>query len=220
MVIFEDVFVPWERVFLCGEIGFVPVIAERFMRLHSAHGGSCKSGFLDLIIGASQLAVEYTGLKGLPNIRQNIIEMIKVNETARACSIAAAVTGKEEPLGSGVYLPSYFGHVGKVEGSDGFWEVLKLAGDIAGALVVTMPSEKDLRNEETRGYVEKYFKAAAPAENRLRIAKFLQNWVAGLHGVASWHGGASPQFHRTLLYYAVNLEEKKRLAKELAGIRS
>jgi 4-hydroxybutyryl-CoA dehydratase/vinylacetyl-CoA-Delta-isomerase len=70
MVIFEDVFVPWERVFLCGEIGFVPVIAERFLRLHSAHSGSCKSGFLDLIIGASQLVTEYTGLKGLPNIRQ------------------------------------------------------------------------------------------------------------------------------------------------------
>jgi len=219
MVVFDDVFVPWERVFFCGEVDFIPDFFNRFFRLHGAHcSGGCKPGWVDLIIGASQLIIEYSGLQHLPHIREDLVEMIRLNETLYACSIAAALTGREEPEGSGVYIPSYLAQTGKIAGTTGFWEIMKLAGDIAGALVVTMPSERELENPETKGYIEKYLKAAAPAKDRLRIAKFLQHWVAGLHGVATWHGGMSPQYHREILYQGVNLEEKKSLAKALAGI--
>ena len=222
MVVFDNVFVPWERVFFCGEVDFVPVVADRFLRVHGTNcSGGCKTGWIDLIIGACQLIIEYSGLHPFPHIRDDIIEIIRLQETTRACSIAAAVTGAEEPAGSGVYIPSHLAQAGKIGGTEGFWEIMKRAGDIASSLVVTMPSEKEFKNPETKGYIEKYLKAVAPAQERLRIAKFLQNWVAGLHGVATWHGGISPQFHRECLYYSYsgNLEENKKLARDLAGIK-
>lgn len=81
-----------------------------------------------------------------------------------------------------------------------------------------MPSELELENTETAHYVKKFLKAAAPAELRLRIAKFIQNWCAGLHGAGTWHGAGSPQAQKMALYALTDLEKKKKLAKNLAGI--
>lgn len=220
MMIFEDVFIPWERVFLCGETEFTGKLISRFAKIHRMNcGGACKVGFADIIIGASLLASEFSGTDKVPHIREMVTEMVRHSEAAHACTIAAAVKGREEPNGSGVFMPDdMFGNVAKITTAYGFWQIMALAGDIAGGLVVTAPSLKDLRNEETRPYVEKYLAAAAPAEKRLRINKVLQNWTAGLHGPGTWHGAGSPQAQKIALYRSANLEEKKKIAREIAGL--
>lgn len=220
MMIFEDVFIPWERVFLCGETEFTGKVISRFAKIHRMNcGGACKVGFADIIIGASLLASEYAGTDKVPHIREMVTEMVRHSEAAHACTIAAAVKGCEEPSGSGVFTPDdMFGNVAKITTAYGFWQIMALAGDIAGGLVVTAPSMKDLKNEETRPYLEKYLAAAAPAEKRLRISKVLQNWTAGLHGPGTWHGAGSPQAQKIALYRSANLEEKKDIAREIAGI--
>lgn len=221
IMVFDDVFVPWERVFVCGETRYSGRLIARFAKTHRMNcGGACKVGFIDLIIGAAQLAAEYSGVQKVPHIVEKITDMIRISETCRACTIAAALKGTEEPAGSGFYLPNdVFGNVAKLTAADGFWEVLKWVGDIAGGMAVTMPSEEELNNPVSGPYVRKFMGASAPAELRLRLAKFVQNWCAGLHGAGTWHGAGSPQAQKMVLYALTDLEEKKRLAKNLAGIR-
>jgi 4-hydroxybutyryl-CoA dehydratase / vinylacetyl-CoA-Delta-isomerase len=220
LVVFDNVFVPNENVFMCGEAEFAGRLIQRFAKTHRMNcGGACKVGFADIIIGAAQLAVEYAGTEKAPHIREAITHMIRISEASHACAIAAAVKGKEEPPGSAVFMPDdLFGNVAKISTAHGFWQIMALAGDIAGGLVVTMPSFQELKNPATKGYVEKYLKAAAPAEKRMRITKVLQNWTAGLHGPGTWHGAGSTQAQMISLLRAANLEEKKRIAKKIAGL--
>jgi 4-hydroxybutyryl-CoA dehydratase/vinylacetyl-CoA-Delta-isomerase len=108
------------------------------------------------------------------------------------------------------------GNIAKLNTNDGFWEVMVLAGDIAGGVVATMPSEKDLENPETMEYVAKYLKAAAPAKERMRMARFLQNWVAGLHGVSTYQGSGPNQSEYVSIYRVADLASKKQMALDLA----
>ncbi len=220
LMVFDNVFVPYENVFMCGEVEFAGPLVQRFAKTHRMNcGGACKVGFADIIIGAAQLAAEYTGVDKAPHIREALTKMIHLAAASHACAIAAAIKGQEEPSGSGVYMPDdLFGNVAKLSTAHGFWEIMALAGDIAGGLVVTMPSFKELKNPATKDYVLKYLQAAAPAEKRMRITKVLQNWTAGLHGPGTWHGAGSPQAQMISLYRAANLEEKKKIAKRIAGI--
>jgi len=221
LMVFDDVFVPWERVFLCGEVDYTRDLIARFAKVHRMNcGGACKVGFADLIIGASRLMADYNGIAAAPHVMEKLTQMVAIRETSHACAIAAALKGREEPEGSGIWLPDdVYGNAAKLNTGHGFWELMKLAGDIAGGLAVTTPHEKDLENPETRGYVEKYLKAAVPAAQRLRLAKFLQNWVAGLHGVGTWHGAGPSQAQMLTLYRLTDFEAKSKMAKELAGLK-
>ena len=221
MIVFDNVFGPWEWVFVCGETDYAQMLLLRFAKQHRMTcGGSCKAGFMDLIIGATQTLIEYLGLDRAPMIRQQITEMIKVREISYGCTVAAAYKGEEEPKGSGFYLPNdALGNAAKLNTCEGFWEVMKWAGDIAGGFVVTMPSEKDLENPVTKPLIEKYLKTRGSAQDRMRMTRFLQNWIAGLHGVGTWHGAGPRQNQMMMLYRDTDLEKKKQMAKELAGLK-
>jgi len=220
VMVFDNVFIPWERVFLCGETKYCGRLIARFAKTHRMNcGGACKVGFADLIIGATQLLAEYSGVQKAPHIVDKITDMIRISETARACTVAAALKGRQEPAGSGFYMPDdVYGNAAKLTIADGFWEIMKWAGDIGGGLAVTMPSELDLENPATSDYVSKFLKTAAPAKDRLRMAKFIQNWCAGLHGAGTWHGAGSPMAQKMALYGLADLEKKKALAKNLARL--
>lgn len=219
LIVFDRVFVPWERVFMCGEIEYTQRFITRFAKTHRMNcGGACKVGFMDLIIGATQLIAEYNGLPRVSHIAQKITRMLQLNDTSLACATTAAYMGREEPPGSGVFMPDEaMSNIAKLNTNDGFWEVMALAGDIAGGVSVTMPSERELENPETRDYVAKYLGAAVPAHKRMRILRFLQNWVAGLHGVGTYQGSGPSQNQIMVLYRIADLESKKRMAEELAN---
>lgn len=220
MVIFDDVFVPWERVFLCGELQFVSKLREASARLHSTCEGACKTGWLDLMIGAAQIMAECNGIEAVPHIQMDIAHMIKVREVCHALAIAAVAKATEEPAGSGVFLPNLnFARMAKVYSSQGFWEAIEKAADVCGGIVATMPSEKELKNPETSGYVKKYLAAASPADRRLRIARFLQNWVCGLHGASTWQGGGAPNGMLMAAYNSADFKKYKMLAEKLAGLK-
>ena len=116
MVIFDNVFVPWERVFHCGEVQYSGKLVARFARTHRMTcGGTCKVGFMNQIIGASKLIQEYKGLEKVSHINEQITEMVVLRETGRACGQAAARQGEEEPPGFGVFLPDeLMGNVAKL----------------------------------------------------------------------------------------------------------
>ena len=220
-MVFDNVFIPWERVFLCGETKYCARMVTRFAKAHRMNcGGACKVGFADLVIGGTVLAAEYTGVDKVPHIQEKIIDMVRYSETSHACAIAAAMRGREEPKGSGVFLPDdLFGNAAKLNIAHGFWEIIKNAGDIGGGLVVTMPRLKDLEDPEVGPMLKKAFAAAATADKRLKVAKFLQHWSAGLHGTGTWHGAGAPQTQRFMISVLTDFDAKKKMAKKIMGMK-
>ena len=223
MVVFDNVFVPWERVFHCGESKYSGKFVSRFARTHRMTcGGTCKVGFMNQIIGACKLVQEYKGLDKVAHINEQITEMVVLRETGRACGLAAAQMGSEDPPGSGVFLPDeVMGNVSKLNICNAFWRTMALAGDIGGGLVVTMPSLKELKNPETRAYVEEFFSFGSdePTENILKVHKLLQHWTAGMHGVGTWHGAGPVMAQKIMLQRIVNFDHEKELVKNTLNLK-
>lgn len=223
MVIFDNVFVPWDRVFHCGEYKYSGKFVTRFARTHRMTcGGTCKVGFMSQIIGAARLIQEYKGLEKVAHVNDQLTEMIVLRETGRACGLAAANRGTEEPAGSGVYLPDeLMGNVAKLNICNAFWRVMALAGDIGGGLIVTMPSLKELKNPEVKDYVREFYSFGSdePTENILKVHKLLQHWTAGQHGVATWHGAGPVMAQKIMVQRIVNLDREKDLVRQTLNLK-
>ena len=223
LVVFDDVFVPWDRVFHCGEYQYSVKFVTRFARTHRMTcGGTCKVGFMNQIIGASKLIQEYKGLEKAAHINEELAEMVVLRETGRACGMAAAYKGAEEPEGSGVFLPDeLMGNVSKLNVCNAFWRVMALAGDIGGGLIVTLPSLKELKNPEVKDYVEEFYSFGSdePTENIMKVHKLLQNWTAGLHGVGTWHGAGPVMAQKIMLQRVIDYGREKELVKRTLNLK-
>ena len=223
IVVFDDVFVPWDRVFHCGEYKYSVKLVTRFARTHRMTcGGTCKVGFMNQIIGASKLIQEYKGLEKAAHINEELAEMVVLRETGRACGMAAAYKGSEEPEGSGVFLPDeLMGNVSKLNVCNAFWRVMALAGDIGGGLIVTLPSLKELKNPEVKDYVEEFYSFGSdePTENIMKVHKLLQNWTAGLHGVGTWHGAGPVMAQKIMLQRVIDYGREKELVKRTLNLK-
>jgi len=223
LVIFDNVFVPWDRVFHCGEVKYSAKFVTRFAKTHRMTcGGTCKVGFMNQIIGACSLIQEYKGLEKVSHINDQLTEMVVLRETGRACGMAAAIKGKEDPPGSGVYLPDeVMGNVAKLNICNSFWRVMALAGDIGGGLVVTMPSLKELKNPEVKDYVSEFYSFGSdePTENIMKVHKLLQNWTAGQHGVGTWHGAGPVMAQKIALQRVVKFDREKNIVKQTLNLK-
>lgn len=232
LVVFDNVFIPNEYVFLNGETEFAGMLVERFAGYHRQSYGGCKVGVGDVIIGAAALAADYNGANRASHIKDKLIEMTHLNETLYCCGIACSTEGYETKAGN-YQIDLLLANVCKQNVTRFPYEIVRLAEDIAGGLMVTMPSEKDFksdkvvgRNGETIGEIcNKYF-AASPTcttEERMRILRFLENICLGASAVGyrteSMHGAGSPQAQRIMISRQGNIEAKKELAKAIAGIK-
>ena len=222
LVIFDNVFVPWDRVFMHGEYDFSGQLVEDFAAYHR-QSYACKVGVGDVLIGAAQTAAEYNGVASASHIRDKIVEMNQLNETLYCGCVACASEGHKEP--SGTYnVDVLLANVHKQNVTRFPYEIARLAQDIAGGLMVTMPSNEDLKSPETGKWLEKYLRACSdiPTENRMRILRLIENITLGTAAVGylteSMHGAGSPQAQRIMISRRVNLEEKQRAAKKLCGI--
>jgi 4-hydroxybutyryl-CoA dehydratase/vinylacetyl-CoA-Delta-isomerase len=223
LMVFDDLFIPWENVLMCGEYEFSGALVERFAGYHRQSYGGCKVGVGDVLIGAAALAADYNGAAKASHLKDKLIEMIHLNETLYSSGIACSAEGA--PTASGTYLIDLMlANVCKQNVTRFPYEIARLAEDIAGGLMVTMPSEKDLRNPEIGPVVEKYFKGieSVPTEYRMRILRLIENLTLGTAAVGyrteSMHGAGSPQAQRIMISRQGNLEKKKELAKTIAGI--
>lgn len=223
LMVFDKVFIPWDDVFMCGEYEFSGSLVERFAGYHRQSYGGCKVGVGDVLIGAAALAVEYNGVEKASHIKDKLIEMIHLNETLYSCGIACSAEGKKTASGNYI-IDLLLANVCKQNITRLPYEIARLAEDIAGGLMVTMPSEQDLRHPEIGKVVEKYFKGVAniPMESRMRILRLIENLTLGTAAVGyrteSMHGAGSPQAQRVMIARQGNLTAKKELAKVIAGI--
>ncbi|KGK88837.1 4-hydroxyphenylacetate 3-hydroxylase family protein [Clostridium sp. HMP27] len=224
LTIFDNVFVPNDRIFLNGETEFAGMLVERFAGYHRQSYGGCKVGVGDVLIGATALAADYNGAHKASHVKDKLIEMTHLNETLYACGIACSAEGSKTESGNYI-IDLLLANVCKQNVTRFPYEIARLAEDIAGGLMVTMPSEKDYRSPEVGHYIEKYLKgvSSVPLENRMRILRLIENLTLGTAAVGyrteSMHGAGSPQAQRIMIARQSNLAHKKALAKAIARIK-
>lgn len=223
VILFNDVLVPWKRVFMCGEYRFTGALVERFAGYHRQSYGGCKSGMGDVLIGAAQAVAKYHGLEKVSHIREKIIDMIHLNETLYACGVACSAEGK--PTASGTYLIDLMlANVCKLNVTRFPYEIARLGQDIAGGLLVTLPSDQDFASPEVGPYLNKYLKGvdAYRTDCRQRMLRLIENLTMGAGAVAylteSMHGAGSPQAQRIMIGRLANLDHKEQLAKKIACV--
>ncbi len=222
LIVFDDVFVPWQRVFMFREYEFAGQLVEQFASYHR-QSYACKVGVGDVLIGAVQTAAEYNGIAKASHVKDKIIEMNHLNETLYCGCIACASEGHREPSGTWL-VDTLLANVHKQNVTRFPYEIARLAQDIAGGLVVTCPSEDDLKSPDVGKWVEKYFRGASSAstESRMRILRLIENLTLGTAAVGylteSMHGAGSPQAQRIMISRLVDMKSKQETAKNLAGI--
>ena len=222
-MVFDDVFVPWENVFMCGEIEFSGALVERFAGFHRQSYGGCKVGVGDVLIGAAATAADMNGAAKASHIKDKLIEMTHLNETLFSCGLACSYEGVKMPAGN-FQIDMLLANVCKQNVTRFPYEIARLAEDIAGGLMVTMPSAQDLADEKIGPIVEKFLvgQCDTPTIDRMRILRLVENLTLGTAAVGyrteSMHGAGSPQAQRIMIARQSNIDHKKELAKALAGV--
>lgn len=220
LVVFDDVFVPNEHVFMAGEHEFSGMLVERFASYHRQNYGGCKAGVSDVIVGGSYSLAQAHGVQDASHVKDKLTEMVHLAETLYCGSIACSSEGA--PTKSGAYMVDpLLANVTKQNVTRLIYEICRLSQDIAGGIVATLPSQKDFRNEKIGKYVEKYMrgKEGVSAEERARLVRLIENLSGGTALIESMHGAGSPQAQRIMIFRQGNLPLKAEYAKVLAGIK-
>ncbi|WP_018086917.1 4-hydroxyphenylacetate 3-hydroxylase family protein [Desulfurispora thermophila] len=223
LTIFDNVFVPWERVFLCGETQFAGQLAIQFANYHRHSYTGCKPAFTDVLMGATALVAEYNGVAKAPHVRDKLADMVAVAELVYGTGIAAAV--KAHRAASGSYVPNFvYTNVARYHAGVNVYHEHEILADIAGGLPATLPPEGDFLNPETRDLLNKYImrNPAISADNVHRCFRLCSDLLcsahAGISQVAGIHGGGSPIMEKIAIMGMYDIEAKKKIAKRLAGI--
>jgi len=223
LVVFDNVFVPEERIFMKGEYSYAGRLIELFAAHHRASYGGCKVGVGDVLIGATAALAELQGTANASHVKDKLAEMIHLNETLHAAALASALKGQRTP--SGAYgIDPLLANVCKLNVTRFPFEITRLAQDIAGGLLVTMPSLDDRQHPEIGAYVRKYIgcKSEEEAEKRMQLLRLIENMTMGAGAVSylteSIHGAGSPQAQKIMITRLADLESKKACAYHLCGI--
>lgn len=223
MVIFENVFVPWERVFMYREYEFAGMLVERFAAFHRQSYGGCKVGVGDVLIGAVSNVLDYHGINNASHAKDKVVEMIHLNETMYCCGMACSQEGK--PTVSGSYIVDLMlANVCKLNVTRCPYEIARIAEDLAGGLMVTLPPEAELQNPAISEYIHKYLNTSenVSTETRIKMLRLIENLTMGSGAVAyrteSMHGAGSPQAMKVMINRQANIDEKKEFAKKIARV--
>ena len=223
MIIFDNVFIPNEMIFMQGEYEYASMLVERFTCYHR-RSYVCKTGLGDVLIGASAAIADYNGVANASHIKDKLVEMTHLNETIFGTGIASSFQSHKTTAGN-YQNDDMLANVCKHNVTRFPYELGRLAQDIAGGLMVTMPSEQDFRSPEAGPLLEKYLKGrkGVSTENRVRVLRLIENMTLGRNAVGylteSMHGAGSPQAQRIQIARQMQLEYKKKLAKNLANVK-
>lgn len=222
LVVFEDVFIPWDHVLMDGEVEFAQSLVARFTTYHRA-SYVCKTGLGDVLIGAAAQVADYNGAQAASHIRDKLVEMTHLNETIYSSAIASSHEGQMLRSGACIH-DTMLANICKHNVTRHPFEIARLAQDLAGGLMATMPAEQDFDDEVTGPLLRKYLRGRAdvPTEFRQRILRLIENMTLGRNAVGylteSMHGAGSPQAQRIQIARGMDLDRKKELARALAGI--
>ena len=220
--LFDRVEVPWERVFLAGEWA---AVAPMLVNYTSQHRHTCigaRAGFGDLLIGAGALATEANGLDldDHYNLRDSMIELIKIVEGFFACGVAASVYGEASAAGNVTPEP-VFANIGKLLLATQIYDMHRLAHHVSGGLIVALPGPDEDHNPATAGRLSEVLTARSdiPYAKRIEVARFIEDltasYQAGWYSVISLHGGGSPDAMKTEIFRNYPIGNKVDLVERL-----
>jgi 4-hydroxybutyryl-CoA dehydratase/vinylacetyl-CoA-Delta-isomerase len=222
LVVFDDVFIPWDHVFMDGEYEFAQDMVARFTAYHRA-SYVCKTGLGDVMVGAAAAIAQYNGADAASHVKDKLVEMTHLNETIYSSAIASSHEAKQ--LASGIYMnDAMLANVCKHNVTRFPFEIARLAQDLAGGLMVTLPSEADFDHEIAGPILKKYLagRADIPVEHRQRMLRLIENMTLGRNAVGylteSLHGAGSPQAQRIQILRGMEVDRKRGYAEALAGI--
>ena len=222
--VFDDVFIPWERVFMCGEWDFAGRLALIFAGYHRHSYCGCKPAVTDIIMGATALVAEYNGVGKAPHIQDELAELMMIAELVYASGIAAAMKGRQ--TSSGIYEPeALYSNTGRYLAGKNIYHEYDILAATAGGLPATLPFEQDWVNEETKKFLDKYMmrNPNVSPENQHRLFRFISDFSVsawgGVQQYAGVHGGGSPIMEKIGVRSQYDLEAKKQAVKYLAGIK-
>jgi len=224
MTVFEDVFVPNERIFLNGETQFAGAFALNFALFHRHSYTGCKPGIGDVIVGTTALLADYQNIAKQAHVKEKLAELISVAELVYAAGIASSV--KSIRSESGTQVPDIvYANVGRRHAGHNIYHEFNTLCDIAGGLPATLPLSKQYNSPVVGDFVKKYVtrRAGVSPENCWRAFALANDLLVGEYSsvifqVAGVHGGGSPIMEGIAIMGSYDLEAKVKLAKTLAGI--
>lgn len=223
VVVFDDVLVPWERVFMCGEYQSAGRLALLFANYHRHAYTGCKPGVTDVIMGFTELVAEQSGIEKASHVRHELAELIGIAELIFAAGVASSVHA--EKSSSGVMIPNaIYSNVGRRLAGENIYHEHNILVAISGGLPATLPFEDEFINGATAPFLDKYLarKKGVPTEDIHRCFRAISDLTCsgfgGVWQIAGVHGGGSPIMETIAILSNYNLAEKAQIAKFLAGI--
>jgi aromatic ring hydroxylase len=222
LTVFDDVFVPWERVFLNGEWDFAGPLALTFVQFHRFTAVSYKAPLLDFLVGAAELVAEANGIRRAAHVREKLVKLIAYAETVRALTKAAAWDCKL--LDGRIAVPDpVTTNMAKWYFANNFHQHVAYLQDIAGGLLVTGPAEEDVKNPETAGYISKYLggKKGIPTEDRLKLFNLIRDLttsdIGGYNEILSIHAEGSLEAQKLTIAMEYDTKPSVEYVKGLIG---
>jgi len=222
-VVFDDTFIPKERVFMCKEWEFSRRLALLFADSHRHSYSGCKPAVSDILCGTTLLVAEANNIERIAHVRAKISEFAGGAELAYAAGIASALYG--ERTSSGTFFPNViYANVGRRLMGETIYHEFNILTEIAGGLSVTLPFEDEFISKGTKPWLDKYImrNPKVPPEVAHRIWRLVENLsaspMAAWYEIAGVHGGGSPIMETITLNLEYDYESKKNIAKYLAGI--
>lgn len=233
-LIFDDVFVPWERVFLCGENDYGGALALLFGLFHRHSYSGCKPAIGDITVGTAALAAEYNNIARASHVRHKLAELILITELGYAAGYTASDLGKPEiympgmgiiPFGPGSYIPnSIYCNVGRCLTGENVFREAEIITDICGGIPATFPHERDFINPKLKDKLYKYITRnpkIAP-ENAAQFWRYVGDGLcsatSGISLFGGYHGGGSPVMEEIAITTQYDIEARKEMVKKIAGI--
>ncbi|MHA2389088.1 MAG: 4-hydroxyphenylacetate 3-hydroxylase family protein, partial [Candidatus Hodarchaeales archaeon] len=211
-VIFDNVFIPNKQIFMKREIEFTGALVNRFAGYHR-QSYACKTGVGDVLIGAAALAAKYNGVEKASHIRDKLVEMVQLNETLWSCALACSAKGFKRDAGN-YEMDMLLANVNKQNVTRFPYEIGRLAEDLAGGIICTMPSQQDLDNTEIGPIIKKYLSTCddVPVNDRYKLLRFIENLSMGVASLSykteSLHGAGSPQAQRIMISRQAKINDK------------
>jgi len=220
MIVFDDVFVPTDRVFLAGEWEYAAEMPYMFSTYHRLSADTYKYAELELMVGAAGLMAEYNGLEKASHIRDKLAWLVMYAEGTEALGKAAVQNCEFDEESGYAYPNTVYSNVAKFFFANQYHEAEKTLQDIAGGLVCTLPSMAELDNPATSGYIRKYLgiNEEITAETRMRLFKYIQQLCDFHSGNVTVHAEGSLAAQRLTLYRMADWNRYKAFAKRACGI--
>ena len=220
--VFDRVFVPWSRVFLCGEHADSEFLTRSYATHHRHTCIAARAGFGDLLIGAGALIIDANGLDPARHghLRDAMVELIKMVEAIYACGVAASVYAERDPAGN-LEPEAVFSNIGKLLLATQIYDMHRLAHQVSGGLIVALPGPDEDHNPETRADLAAVLTGRAdfPASRRAEVARFIEDLTAsdaaGWMSVISLHGGGSPEAMKREIYRRYPVYERTQMVTKL-----